>query len=107
MDGMPLRSSSKKVDATLRKLSAKREELLIAQEELDHIRDITEDARIRALVSETPLSQREWQDHERHLEVAKRNLVSLEAQVEELAAKGARLQFGNDPFLDGKSLKFG
>ena len=48
------------------RLRALREELRIIDEQLVHLGDDADDARLRALVSETPLADREHRDAHRH-----------------------------------------
>jgi hypothetical protein len=61
-----------------------RQELAVAEEQLDVFLESAEETRIRALVSETPLADREWQDAQRHAEAMMRARESARARVAEL-----------------------
>lgn len=65
----------------------------MADEQLAHFADGAEDARIRALVSETALADREYRDAERHADAMRRHR-------DELAAEIARLEARQDELLD-------
>jgi preprotein translocase subunit SecA len=70
-----------------------REELRVADEQLEHLAELAEEARLRALVSETPLSDREHTDAQRHADVMQRHRQEV---VEEIA----RLEASQDDLLD-------
>jgi hypothetical protein len=61
-----------------------RQELAVAEEQLDVFLETAEETRIRALVSETPLADREWQDAQRHAEAMMRARDTAAARVGEL-----------------------
>jgi len=61
-----------------------RQELAVAEEQLDFFLETAEETRIRALVSETPLADRDWQDAQRHAEVMMRARDTASARVVEL-----------------------
>ena len=61
-----------------------RQELAVAEEQLDVFLETAEEARIRALVSETPLADRDWQDAQRHAEAMNRGRDNAGARVAEL-----------------------
>ncbi len=61
-----------------------RQELAVAEEQLDVFLETADEARIRALVSETPLADRDWQDAQRHAEVMIRSRDTASARVAEL-----------------------
>ncbi len=48
------------------RLKELRTELLLADEQLRHLAETADDARLRAMVSETPLAEREHRDAQRH-----------------------------------------
>lgn len=73
------------------RLRALREELAVADEQLAALADAADDARIRALVSETPLAGREHTEAQRHADAMARHradvlgeLASLERSQDEL-----------------------
>lgn len=60
-----------------------RAELAVMDEQLQQIDEEAEEARIRALVAETPLAEREWTETSRHRDAAhKSRHVTAEAVVE-------------------------
>ena len=61
-----------------------RQELAVAEEQLDVFLETADEARIRSLVSETPLADRDWQDAQRHAEAMIRGRDSVSARVAEL-----------------------
>jgi hypothetical protein len=61
-----------------------RQELAVAEEQLDLFLETAEEARIRALVSETPLADRDWQEAQRHAEAMTRGRENASARVAEL-----------------------
>jgi len=61
-----------------------RQELAIVEEQLLVFTETAEDARIRALVSETPLASHDWQEARRHEEAMLRGRDSARSRVEEL-----------------------
>jgi len=61
-----------------------RQELAVAEEQLDVFLETAEETRIRSLVSETPLADRDWQDARRHAEAMARARDTARARVTEL-----------------------
>ena len=77
-----------------KRLRKAREELAVADEQLSALSEAADEARIRSLVSETPLAARESQEAQRHAEAmrgARDSLVSqvrrLEVELDELLDK--------------------
>jgi hypothetical protein len=66
------------------RLKRLRQELAVANEQLLHFVDEADDARLRALVSETPLSEREFRDAERHADLMRRSRDEMLAEIAEL-----------------------
>jgi hypothetical protein len=79
-------------------LASLRQELTITDEQLGHLADITDDSRIRAMVSETPLADEEHRDAERTSSAMARHRVDLVASI-------ARLEAEQDELLDRLSAK--
>ncbi len=84
----------RRLRAVGRRVASLREELTITNEQLEHLADITDDSRIRAMVSETPLADEEHRDAERtssamarHREDLIRSIARLEAEQDELLDK--------------------
>jgi hypothetical protein len=61
-----------------------RRDLSVADEQLAQLADNAEEARIRSLVSETPLAEREHRDAQRHAEAMERHRRDVAASIERL-----------------------
>ena len=70
-----------------------REELSVTDEQLLHLAAEADDARLRALVSETPLAGREHQDAQRHADSMQKHRADLLDQI-------AKLEQSQDELLD-------
>ncbi len=81
-----------------RRLASLREELTITDEQLGYLADITDDSRIRAMVSETPLADEEHRE-------AERTSAAMARHREELLESVARLEVEQDELLDKLSAK--
>jgi hypothetical protein len=75
------------------RLKELRAELLLADEQLRHLADTADDARLRAMVSETPLAEREHRDAKRHADAMMRHRAQVRSDVE-------RLERTQDELLD-------
>lgn len=78
------------VSTRLRQL---RGDLAVSDEQLAHFAEVADDARLRSLVSETPLADRDHHDAQRHADAMQRHR-------EELVASIARLEATQDELLD-------
>ena len=78
------------VAARLRQL---REELSVSDEQLLHLAGEADDARLRSLVSETPVADREHQDAQRHADAMARHRAQVAEEI-------ARLEATQDELLD-------
>jgi hypothetical protein len=78
------------VGARLKQL---REELAVSDEQLGHLAEAADDARLRSLVSETPLADREHHDAQRHAEAMQRHRAEVIDQI-------SRLEQTQDELLD-------
>jgi hypothetical protein len=78
------------VGAQLKEL---RRELAVTDEQLAQLADEAEDARLRSLVSETPLADREHREASRHAEAMGRHRAEVVADI-------ARLERLQDELLD-------
>ena len=76
-----------------RRLGALREELAVADEQLAHFADLTDDSRIRSLVSETPVADEEHRQ-------AERTSTAMARHRSELVERIARLETEQDDLLD-------
>jgi hypothetical protein len=70
-----------------------REELAVSEEQLGHLAEAADDARLRSLVSETPVADREHQDAQRHADAMQRHRADVLDQI-------ARLEETQDELLD-------
>lgn len=61
-----------------------RQELAVVEEQLEVFLETADEARIRSLVSETPVADRDWHDAQRHAEAMTRGRDSASARVAEL-----------------------
>ncbi len=61
-----------------------REELAVVEEQLDVFNDTADDARVRALVAETPLANHDWNEARRHADAMERSRAAARARVAEL-----------------------
>jgi hypothetical protein len=66
------------------RLKTLREELAVVDEQLAALNETADDARLRALVSETPLADRESREAARHAETMARHRAEVVARVSEL-----------------------
>jgi hypothetical protein len=69
---------------TTGRLKTLREELAVVDEQLAALTETADDARLRALVSETPLADRESRDASRHADAMSRHRADVAGQVAEL-----------------------
>lgn len=75
------------------RLKQLREELAVSDEQLVHLAAEADDARLRALVSETPLAGREHQDAQRHADAMLRHRSEVLEDI-------AKLELAQDELLD-------
>jgi flagellar biosynthesis chaperone FliJ len=89
--------SRRQVERRLREVGQRlqklREELQIADEQLLHLSETADDARLRALVSETPVAEREHREAARHAESMRTHRASVATEI-------ARLEAAQDELLD-------
>jgi len=69
------------------RLRSLREELAVVDEQLQQLADEADDARIRALVSETPLADREHHDARRHADAMAGRRDELRRSIADLEAR--------------------
>ncbi len=70
-----------------------RDELAVTDEQLAHLAEAADEARLRALVSETPLAGREHQEAQRHADAMGRHRAETQASI-------ASLEQAQDELLD-------
>lgn len=66
------------------RLRALRDELRVADEQLAFLTESADDLRLRALVSETPLAEREHADAQKHVDAMARHRASVAAELVDL-----------------------
>ena len=71
----------RRITEVSRRLSRCRHELQVAEEQLGHFSDSEADARLRSLVSETPLADREFRTAARHAEAMAGHRDALQAEI--------------------------
>jgi hypothetical protein len=76
---------------TSSRLKRAREELAVVDEQLAVLADAAEEARVRALVSETPLANREYQEAQRHADAMDTGRRAVLASITELQLAQDRL----------------
>ena len=69
------------------RLKELRAELVVADEQLAFLVDAAEDSRLRALVSETPLADREHAEAQKHADAMARHRADVQASIAELEQK--------------------
>ena len=70
-----------------------RSELAVTEEQLRHLAEEADDARLRALVSETPMAGHEHREAQRHADAMSRHLAEVQATI-------ATLEQQQDDLLD-------
>jgi uncharacterized protein YbcC (UPF0753/DUF2309 family) len=68
------------------RLTRAREELAVIDEQLEALAEAADEARIRSLVSETPLAQKEFTEAQRHADAMARTRRSVLASISEMQA---------------------
>jgi len=66
---------------TSQQLKRLREEKQVAEEQVSVLGDEAEDARIRSLVSETPIADKEYREAMKHAESMRRHLLGLDREI--------------------------
>lgn len=69
------------------RLRSLRDELRVIDEQLLQLASEADDTRLRALVSETPLADREFRDAQRHADTMARRRAEVVARIAELEAR--------------------
>ncbi len=65
-------------------LKSLRRELVIADDQLAHFAEEADDARLRALVSETPMAQQEHREAQKHADAMRRHRGELQTEIDQL-----------------------
>jgi len=69
------------------RLKQLRAELLVTDEQLLHFAEAADDARLRALVSETPIADREHHEAQRHAEAMNKHRAEVQSTIDQLEAR--------------------
>jgi predicted nucleic acid-binding Zn-ribbon protein len=75
-----------KIRELQRRIRSAREELVVLVEQIDALADDAEEARVRWLVAETPLAEKESAEAHRHLELARRAASALRSEIDQCVA---------------------
>lgn len=91
LDTMSRAQIERRLRAVSEQAKAARDDLSITEEQLAQLADEADDARLRALVSETPLAEKEHRKASRHADRLRKHrerlvarIVSLDAEQDEL-----------------------
>lgn len=68
------------------RLKAVRRDLAVADEQLAHFDGEADDARLRALVSETPLGEKDFREAQKHADAMRSHRADLQAELAQLEA---------------------
>ena len=78
---MPQRLLKKKLADTSLRLRQLQEELKVAEEQLVHFSDEADEARLRSLVSETPLADQKHREANKHAESMRKHKNMLQTEI--------------------------
>jgi predicted nucleic acid-binding Zn-ribbon protein len=73
----------RKIRELQRRVRTAREELAVLEEQIETLGEGADEARMRWLVAETPLSEKESAEAHRHLELAQRAAASLRTEIDQ------------------------
>jgi hypothetical protein len=81
---MSNRTIERRLFEVAKRLRSATEELAVVDEQLQALSEAAEDARIRSLVSETPLAHKEHTEAQRHADAMARSRATLVASIAEM-----------------------
>lgn len=90
---MPRSLLERRLSEVADRLRELRQELLVSDEQLAQLAEQADDARLRALVSETPIAEQEHREAQRHAEAMSRHRADVQAEID-------RLERSQDDLLD-------
>jgi hypothetical protein len=90
---MPKSLVERRLSQVAGRLQQLRAELEVSDEQLAHLADAADDARLRALVSETPVADLDHRQAERHAEAMRRHRAAVLDEI-------AKLERDQDELLD-------
>ena len=73
------------------RLRSARDEMAVIDEQLAALTEAAEEARVRSLVSETPLAHREHTEAQRHADAMSRTRRTVQASIDEMRASQDQL----------------
>lgn len=76
----------RKLSEASERLKRLRAELQVAEEQLASLADAADEARLRAMVSETPIADKEHREAQKHADAMARHRRELAEQIKELEA---------------------
>lgn len=86
-------SVERRLSQVAERLRQLRDELEVSAEQLTHLVDAADDARLRSLVSETPVADHDHRQAERHAEAMRKHRAKVQDEI-------ARLERDQDDLLD-------
>jgi uncharacterized protein (DUF3084 family) len=86
-------SVERRLSQVAERLRQLRAELEVSAEQLTHLVDAADDARLRSLVSETPVADHDHRQAERHAEAMRKHRAKVQDEI-------ARLERDQDDLLD-------
>ena len=81
---MSRRLTERRLTEVHRRLRRAREELAVIDEQFAALADAADEARLRSLVSETPLAESEHRDAQRHVDAMARSRAAVLQSISEL-----------------------
>jgi cell division septum initiation protein DivIVA len=90
---MPKSLVERRLSQVAGRLRQLRDELAVSDEQLAHLADAADDARLRALVSETPVADDDRRQAERHADAMRRHQAKVREEI-------AKLERNQDELLD-------
>jgi hypothetical protein len=90
---MPKSLVERRLSQVAGRLVQLRDELAVSTEQLAHLADEADDARLRSLVSETPVADDDRRQAERHADAMRRHQAKVEEEI-------AKLERHQDELLD-------
>ena len=97
MRGYPVAMSRSLLERRLSEVADRlrelRSELSVSEDQLASLAEVADDARLRALVSETPVAEQEHREAQRHADAMLRHLADVRSSI-------ARLERTQDELLD-------
>jgi deoxyribodipyrimidine photolyase len=81
---MPRSLLERRLTEVAQRLKQLRSELVVTDEQLNALADAADDARLRALVSETPLADQEHHEAQKHADAMQRHRAEVASTIDQL-----------------------